>query len=298
MKCLYHVDADGKAAGYTVAKFTNDYNPSDYIMINYGTPTESWLNKISKDETVYIVDFSIEPKEMDQLLEITKDVIWIDHHITAINKYKDYPHEIKGLRYDGVAGCKLAWSYFFLMDNGNEPFTKEIAGLYTNNFIERIADNDVWQFKYPDTKKYIAGFNTLGPMYPFEKEKWEELYSDSYTEYIIKKGEIIIEYTTSQNERNRKRLAFELELFGAKVLCANTQGNSTFFGDAVNDYDAVCIYCYNGGAAKNWSYTFYSATGYDCSQLVLKLKEEYPDNCLSAGGHKGAAGAQFKRPIF
>ena len=69
------------------------------------------METIRKDEQVYIVDYSIIPDEMRELLNITKDVTWIDHHKTAIEKYKEFEHEIRGVRYDGVSGCMLTYCY-------------------------------------------------------------------------------------------------------------------------------------------------------------------------------------------
>jgi oligoribonuclease NrnB/cAMP/cGMP phosphodiesterase (DHH superfamily) len=92
MKCFYHADADGKCAGFWVALNVgiNDNYVPEMHEINYNIPFP--MNLILPNEQVYIVDFSISPEEMTRLLAITKDVTWIDHHKTAIEKYKDFPH--------------------------------------------------------------------------------------------------------------------------------------------------------------------------------------------------------------
>ncbi|NLN80999.1 MAG: phosphohydrolase, partial [Clostridiales bacterium] len=104
MKCFYNNDADGRCAGFWVAlsaglKDINGSFKTEFIETNYGKPFP--LDEIKPDEQVYIVDYSIKPAEMLRLLEITKDVTWIDHHKTAIEKYVDFPQEIRGVRYDG-----------------------------------------------------------------------------------------------------------------------------------------------------------------------------------------------------
>src|SRR5580704_6672314 len=38
-----------------------------------------------------------------------RDVIWIDHHKSAI---ESHPADIPGYRIDGVAACRLAWQWF------------------------------------------------------------------------------------------------------------------------------------------------------------------------------------------
>ena len=86
MKVFYHIDNDGKCAAACVKRYYEcnlsvDNNEIEYFPINYGWkfPFES----IKENETVYIVDFSIEPTDMTTLLEITSNVIWIDHQNSA-----------------------------------------------------------------------------------------------------------------------------------------------------------------------------------------------------------------------
>ena len=83
MKCFYHNDADGKCSAFWVklsaglTDLENNYK-DEFIEMDYSKPFP--MDKINKDEMVYIVDFSISPEEMRSLLKITKDVTWIDHH--------------------------------------------------------------------------------------------------------------------------------------------------------------------------------------------------------------------------
>jgi len=52
---------------------------------------------------------------MRELLITTKNVTWIDHHKTAIEKYNDFEYDIRGVRYDGIAGCMLTYCYLHHM---------------------------------------------------------------------------------------------------------------------------------------------------------------------------------------
>lgn len=119
---FYHTDTDGKAAGYVVRRYckTAPFNiPEEQLKchpINYG-----WrfpFEEIDKTDVVVIVDFSIDPEEMKKLYERTENIIWIDHHISAIEKYqndefgKNVLVSCAGVRYVGVCGAMLAWIYF------------------------------------------------------------------------------------------------------------------------------------------------------------------------------------------
>ena len=76
MKILYHHDADGYCAGYWAYKKFADQKP-EMIMADYGM-SMSWMNRVEPDEKIIIVDYSLDVIDMEKLLRITKDVIWID----------------------------------------------------------------------------------------------------------------------------------------------------------------------------------------------------------------------------
>ena len=116
MKCFYHADMDGKCAGaivYNQTRFLQDGITLTYpemISINYKDdfPFESIL----PNEEVVIVDFSLQKEgEFDKLLLITKNVIWIDHHKSAIEKHPNMK-DLKGIRDISMSGCELTWKYF------------------------------------------------------------------------------------------------------------------------------------------------------------------------------------------
>ena len=201
MKCFYHNDADGKCAGFWVelsAGLNNLEQPDEMIEMSYEKPFP--MNTILPGEQIYIVDYSISPDEMRELLKITTDVTWIDHHKTAIEKYDGFEYDIRGVRYDGIAGCMLTYCYLHHMtDRGSgeiKPFdismTKD-APLFT----KLIADWDVWKFEFGDeTRRFITAFNC----YDFrpESEEWNRfLECDcdySGESLLIREGETMIKY--------------------------------------------------------------------------------------------------------
>src|SRR5512137_3219488 len=103
MKCFYHkIDPDGKCSGAIVKMAHPDVQLVGY---NYGDkfPWES----IAPGEPVFMVDVSMSPGDMDKLNEVA-DLVWIDHHLSAINAVNP---DIKGLRRVGTAGCELTWEF-------------------------------------------------------------------------------------------------------------------------------------------------------------------------------------------
>lgn len=65
---------------------------------------------------VIITDIALPEKYMAQLQVMVKrrelaDVIWIDHHLTAMAELETY--NFNGLRRTGTAACELAWEFFY-----------------------------------------------------------------------------------------------------------------------------------------------------------------------------------------
>lgn len=288
MKVFYHSDNDGKCAGYLVRrlnKLTDNFD-DEYIKINYGM--EFPFDSIGKDEIVYIVDYSILPEEMDRLLEITKNVIWIDHHKSAIARYENYDKKIDGLRYDGIAGCMLTYCYLQYLVNGVE-FSTDLTKT-AQTFIKLIADYDVWTFKYGDTtRKFQKGFE----LYPHEplNRIWDELEEESritstlMLNEILNKGNTIIEYRKNMMKDYCESKGFEAMLDNYKCFAINMASVSSddFVIDNADDYDILVGFSFDG---EKWTYSLRS-TKVDCSECAMKF---------GGGGHKGAAG--FSSPEF
>jgi oligoribonuclease NrnB/cAMP/cGMP phosphodiesterase (DHH superfamily) len=289
------VDADGKCSAFMVLLKENGYpisgngklnaNPDDFYMINYGMKFP--FNIISKGEKVYIVDYSLSPEEMEQLHEITTDIIWIDHHVSAIQKLKDLPFEVVGIRNEeGIAGCMLCYIYLFCMTDEDGKVIKEFNPDMVKNapeYVKLISDQDVWKFEYGErTKLFNLGFG-LSDYNPCDTE-WNTLWSnpDSVND-LIEEGKIV--------KRFRDRLAkdycgskgfecvFEDHPTFAMNIAAINNVNSSWFDSLKKSYDILMMFSYNG---LKWSYSLYSDK-VDVSQIATKY---------GGGGHKGASGFQ------
>jgi len=287
MKCFYHNDSDGKCAGYWVKKYADKSYLADkkggasaeeFIPMDYRKPFP--IETIQPGEKIYIVDYSIEPREMDELLKITSDVIWIDHHRTAIEKYANYPHEIKGIRVDGVAACMLAYYYLFKMINKNDSEIKPFDLAVTKNapeFTKYIADWDVWAFEYGDDTKY---FQTAFNAYDFspQSDEWEWLHFGGYDK-LINEGKTMTKYRDGWAKSYCEAKGFETDFEGYKCFAVNLGlCNSEYFNSIDKSrYDILLPFTYNG---ENWSYSLYSTT-VDVSEIAKKY---------GGGGHKGASG--------
>ena len=102
--CFYHsADLDGHCSGAIVRK---KYPDVELIGINYGD--EFPWEKIPGN-LVIMVDFSLQPfDDMVRLLEMG-DIVWIDHHKSAIEDYNNHKFSTKhvAMLNEKKAGCEL-----------------------------------------------------------------------------------------------------------------------------------------------------------------------------------------------
>jgi oligoribonuclease NrnB/cAMP/cGMP phosphodiesterase (DHH superfamily) len=270
---------DGKCSAAIVKTFMDGLSCSDglpqtYHPINYNMPFP--FDDIMPDEQIFIVDFSLQKKgDFEKLLEITKDVTWIDHHKTAIEKHGNIG--LKGLRKDGVAACQLTWDYIY-------------RGSPTPMLVKYLADYDVWKFKYGnDTNKIQAGirlYNTSP-----EDDNWNDwLFSDSDKglSEIKEKGETALQYRDNYYAGLIKAFSFFTTFHGYRCVACNAGSVSSQLFDTVEgEYDIMMPFVFDG---TQWTVSLYTE---DKSIDVSEIAKKY-----GGGGHNGAAGFQCKNLPF
>lgn len=231
------------------------------------------FDKIIEDETIAIVDFSLQkPGEFENLLERTNNIIWIDHHKSAIEKFGHLP--LIGARRDGIAGCELTWDFFY-------P-DKEVPQV-----VQLLGDYDIWAFKFGEnTNKLQTGirlYNTKP-----DSEMWDKWLDPTYDPVEeLEKGEIALNYRNSYYAGLIKSWSFFTEFEGYKVIACNAGSVSSQLFDSVEeDCDLMMPFCFDG---RQWKVSIYTKKDIDCSELAKKY---------GGGGHKQAAGFQCKELPF
>ena len=291
MKCFYHNDLDGILSAFWVDYFMG---PNiEFIPMWYGK--EFPLNEVNPREYVFIVDYSIEPDEMKKLLSVTRNVYWIDHHKTAIDKYIGFPYEIKGLRDVDYAGCAL--TYYFLSANAqcNPRITWVNFISKEPEFCRLIAAMDIRKFQSDDDKILAQDF--LKGLYlneiTIESQIWKDLARNKVTTLdVANSGKIIRKYDDNKNKNRCSSLGFECEFEGCKCFAVNDVIYIDYF-DSINKekYDMFIGFVFNG---ETWKYSLRSGFNshnqdLDVSEIALKY---------GGGGHKHAAGMNLKELIL
>lgn len=284
MKCFYHCDLDGKCAGSIVAKYENNYDLSNFFMVDY--IDEIPVDIISNNERVYFVDYSFSENTLQviqSLLSKNCDLIWIDHHTSSINLEKAHPElsNIKGIRLEGVSGAALSYMYLY-----NKQFDK------LPYYVRLVSDYDCWKSVYePDTTRFKLGMD--GKKHDALDEIWMDFESElnlDVTENlnnVIDNGRVIKKYIDNTNIVYRDNYGYESIIDNYKCFVVNKKTNSWVFGDFYNTYPVVVVWVFNGSI---YQYSIYSSdVNIDCS----KIAESY-----GGGGHKGAAGFTSTELLF
>lgn len=284
MKCIHHNDMDGRLAARIVADFENNYNQRDFFEMDY--TEELPYNEISKDELVYVVDYSFtrdKKSKLDRLLEITDNLVWIDHHKSSIELITEFPQykKIKGSIVEGKSGAALTYMYL------HKKSFEEIP-----QYVKYVSDYDCWIYDYGDLSKDFKCYIDSVDSKPFA-DVWTELAKDTWLKYTIKcieEGRTIRRYIEQEYKRTRENRAYELEIEGYKALCINSEGNSWLFGDKITEYPICMLWTYNG---NTYNYSLYSDQDREDAVDVSKICEKY-----GGGGHPGASGIQSVEKIW
>ena len=168
MKCFYHNDMDGRCAGSIVAQYEKNYNKENFFEVDY--MMELPIDRIQENETVYLVDYSFKKDtvwQLEKILEITRNVIWIDNHTSSLNLERElsWVKEIEGVRQDKISGAGLTYMYLMGSEFEDMPY-----------YIQLVSDYDCWIYNYePDTTYFKLGIETTN--YDATDEIWMVLSS-------------------------------------------------------------------------------------------------------------------------
>lgn len=268
MICFHHNDADGLCSGAIIYRKYSD----SITMVEIDYKMDFPFDKINEGEEVVIVDFSLEkPGEWAKLWEITHNIIWLDHHESAI---KIAPHwlskSIEGIRDIERSGCMLAWDYF---NSGPLP-----------EIIKIIDKWDRWKHNDdPYILNIISGME-LEDMNP-KSDMWDMVFEGRGFNHLEENGEIINLYKAKKNKEDVMEFSYDILFEGYKLLVLHTTNKGSKVFDSVKkQYDIYTIITYDGNI---WEVSLYS---HDNNINVADIALKY-----GGGGHKSASGFQCQK---
>ncbi len=275
--CFYHsADLDGHCSGAIVKRAHPEV---ELIGINYGDefPWDKITGKTSPRQKVYMVDFCLQsrpPAPFKNMVALSGmcDLVWIDHHKSAIEEASGAGAEgMAGVREIGKAACELAWEFFF---GRSVPGAVYLLGRY-----------DVWDLDAdPEVMPFQWGVRINEDTRPENSMvMWEHLFA-GFIEDTVEKGQACLAYQKAQNTKYASSCAFESELDGHPVIVINKGMTNSQLFDSIWDaekYHMMVTFVWRKG---QWTVSMYSTReDIDVSEIA---------KARGGGGHKGAAGFQ------
>jgi oligoribonuclease NrnB/cAMP/cGMP phosphodiesterase (DHH superfamily) len=268
--CLHHNDADGRASAAVVRRAYHKQVTT--FEMNYGDSIP-W-ERIEPAKRVVVVDFSLPLEEM-QRLGYGRELIWIDHHISAIRVLGKAAQAWKGLQNTSEAACVLTWQYFF----PDQP---------TPRALVLIGDRDVWRWAEADTGPFDAGLGQENT-HPENDDLWQPLLADDpmMLHGLIERGSILRAAQLNDINKCLASLGYPVIFEGQRTLAINARGNGDF-GAAIRVMNYSLAYCYIDSMQNGRLMTFVTlfSSEVDVSRIAQKF---------GGGGHPGAAGFSFER---
>ena len=275
MKIYHHTDPDGWASAWICKKHFNEIwkdHEEGLVFIGIGYDFNGDFSNVKKNETVIIVDMSFKPEKFNELLSITKNVIWIDHHKTILGKeYKQFS-ELMGIRSIEKAACNLTWDYFFT--NQDPP-----------RFIKLIGDYDIWKFEYGLESRYFIDGCSIHDLTP-NSDFWDNITGRirHFFVKVIEEGKAVHQYKQFMCERYLNNCSHTIELDGYIGLAVNVYGHGSDMFDSLSnneksEFQFYALYSFNG---NNYCVSLRT----DRNDMdVEKLAKNY-----GGGGHVKASG--------
>lgn len=245
---------------------------------------------------IFLVDVSISKVKYDQVLEhLRKEerlgsgkprTICIDHHSTALDKIdelKEFCDEAYIQIGPGLSGATLVWKYF------NERFGEDLE---TPLLLRYVADQDIWEWKLPDSREVNAALNVLNGTVEVMEEELAESMADSgkWLEARKMRGGAIISMVDSQVHRSSRNVA-DISTPNTRLLVVNATSFSSELGNYLcqeheeTPHAVAMIY----SIQENWTVRCSIRSVPGGRVNAKQVAERY-----GGGGHEHAAGCRFE----
>ncbi len=261
---IYHANCpDGFGSAYIAKKAL----PSSILFEGiYKKPAPL---ELAKDKDVYILDFSYPRNQLQELKNVARSLVVLDHHKTAQADLIGFPGCIFDMNQSGIG---LTWRHFFPSEE--PPW-----------LVQYVEDRDLWRNKLP----YSTEISHVIRMTRHTIEDWDNLYNRTIDD-VIKQSlyikDFIQYYIDTQVKLSRK-----ITLNGYSAIIVNTPYElcSDVLHEIIDknlDIDIAMGWCLDN--TKHIKVSLRSRPDVDCSQIAINL---------GGGGHKNAAGAYINTSV-
>ena len=217
------------------------------------------------------VDIAPTNEELLGLARVAEQLIVLDHHVTARDRYHSEPavvNEVEELGHDVIydmdrSGAMMSWGYFC----PEEPPA----------LLRYVQDQDLWHWRLEGSREVNAAIAA----YPQDFESWDALAKRDPAE-LVAEGSAIVRSNQVEIER-RARSAHPLQVNGELVEAVNSTTLRSSIGHVLAERKAHgtargCVYRVDGSRVHA---TLYSIGDVDVASVAAGF---------GGGGHRNAAG--------
>jgi oligoribonuclease NrnB/cAMP/cGMP phosphodiesterase (DHH superfamily) len=218
------------------------------------------------DRKVLMLDFAYPRGVLNQMHNMAKALVVLDHHKTAQEELAGFPWATFDMT---RSGATMAWDYF----HSPEPRPW---------YVRYVEDRDLWKFVLPCSREVSAYLGTI----PYTVEAWDRLAQESLTQGVISKGEGVLSHIQQYVEKVKNHARGGM-LNGYSVAIVNTAyPNISEVGEAlVNDGAEISI----GYFERNDGMFQFSLRSKKGGPDVSAIAKTFP----GGGGHVTAAGFEL-----
>ena len=294
---------DGLCAASIIKRAINIcLNTEDIVVIfaRYGAEKKALEQAEIDDKTdVYIVDFSFSREDTLDIAKKCKNLVILDHHITAFEKLEGIEKESDNIEFffdNNMSGATLVNGFVAkrFLDFGK---SQEIV----NYVAELVEDRDLWNFKLKDTKAF--GEFVFSQIEPNDIDTFSEILFDS----DMKKIKSYVDLGNILDKNKKKQVNQRLEQMQTPTVLeipypeTSEQVQIIFVNETQSDLiselgNAICkkfkkpVCLYKILSTGMVSLSFRSMDNLtDMSKVAV---------ALGGGGHRNACGAEMSLEDF
>jgi nanoRNase/pAp phosphatase (c-di-AMP/oligoRNAs hydrolase) len=245
---LYHAEcADGFGAAWAIWK---KFPRARFIPVKHGVPPPPDL----KDHRVVIVDFSYARPVLDAMAAETKELLVLDHHVTAEKALDGLPYAYFE---QAKSGAVLGWEW--------------AHGTSAPWLLQYIQDKDLWTWALPGSREINAALAS----YPFDFDLWDRLSQPT----LEQEGRAILRY---EHELVGKLAAHAVmvEFQGEVVPSVQSAVLTSQIGERLSPHHPFCLIWHDREGRRYFSMRS-RADGTDVGTIAASF---------GGGGHTHAAG--------
>jgi uncharacterized protein len=250
---LYHAEcSDGFGAAWAIWK---KFPTARFVPVKHGNPPPSDL----KDQRVVIVDFSYARPILETMASETKELLILDHHITAEKALQGLPYAYFD---QAKSGAVLSWEW---AHDSTPPW-----------LLQYVQDKDLWTWALPGSHEINAALAS----YPFDFNLWDRFSHPA----LEQEGRAILRYERELVAKLAAQ-AIMVEFQGAVVPSVQSAVLTSQIGERLSPHHPFCLIWHDRDGRRYFSMRS-RADGVDVGEIAASF---------GGGGHTHAAG--FSVPL-